>query len=184
MSSRAFKVCALWAVLPQLFLLGALAWGHGDKHEPPLADTLAVAPATRDSTNALIRSGYERLQPVFRRACFDCHSNQTQFPWYHSLPIIGSWMSGHLSEARKHLDFSNGFPFGGHASQADNLYSLKEEVLSGAMPLWQYRLMHWGAAPNDVEKDSIAAWVDRGLIMLATHGEYPFNNSENVPAVR
>ncbi len=163
-----------------LLLLLCVSLTAHEEHAAPSNETMPPQ-MDLDSMYAVIALGYERLKPVFEAGCFDCHSNQTDFPWYHSLPIIKGWMSGHLSEARKHLDFSNGFPFGGHASQADNLYSLKEEVLSGAMPLWQYRLMHWGAAPNDVEKDSIAAWVDRSLILLAAHGQYPFNNPENVP---
>ncbi len=153
---------------------------HEERHKSEGDETTQ----TLDSAYAVIRVGYEQLKPVFESGCFDCHSDQTRFPWYHSLPIIGSWMDGHLSEARQHLDFSNGFPFGGHARQADNLYSLKEEISSDAMPLWQYRLMHWGAAPNSEEKDSIYAWVDRSLMLLAAHGEYPFNRPENVPGVK
>jgi hypothetical protein len=52
------------------------------------------------------------------------------------------------------------------------------------MPLKSYRIMHWGAAPNDEEKDSIYAWIDRSLTMLASHGQYPFNKPENVPTAK
>lgn len=133
-----------------------------------------------------IAVGYERLKPVFRDGCFDCHSDQTDYPWYHSLPWIKDWMDGHVAEARDELDFSPGFPFGGHHSkrQADNLYKIKHELEEGAMPLKSYRFMHWGAAPNAEEKDSIYAWVDRSLILLASHGQYPFNRPDRVPVAK
>jgi hypothetical protein len=137
-----------------------------------------------ESAYAAIAVGYERLKPIFKDGCFDCHSDQTDFPWYHSLPIVRGWLDNHTEEAREHLDFSSGFPFGGHARQADNLFSIKEELVENAMPLWQYRLMHWGAAPNDEEKDSIYVWVDRSLILLAVHGQYPFGKPENVPEAK
>lgn len=176
-SYRALAVLALVAV----WSLSLIA--HEEPSSPATtAPQTAPAKANLDSAYTIITAGYERLKPVFEDGCFDCHSDKTDFPWYHSLPIIEDWMSGHVKEARQHLDFSNGFPFGGHGRQADNLYAIKEEaVVEGDMPLWQYRLMHWGAAPNREEKDSIAAWVDRSLILLAAHGQYPFNNPENVP---
>ena len=49
------------------------------------------------------------------------------------------------------------------------------------MPLRSYRLMHWGAAPNDAEKDSIFTWIDNSLRLLAKRGQFPFNKRENVP---
>ncbi len=144
-------------------------------------DTVATPPEIA-AAYAQINDGFQMLKPVFEDGCFDCHSNQTDYPWYHSLPIIKGWLDGHIAEARDELDMSNGFPFGGHHKrQADNLLKIKREIESGAMPLKSYRIMHWGAAPNGDEKDSIYAWVDRSLILLASHGQYPFNKPENVP---
>lgn len=134
---------------------------------------------------AEINTGFEELKPIFKAACFDCHSNQTDFPWYHSLPFVKGFLDDHVAEARDELDMSNGFPFTGHSKrQADNLLKMKREIEEGAMPLKSYRIMHWGAAPNDEEKDSIYAWIDRSLVLLASHGQYPFNKPENVPAAK
>ena len=154
-------------------------YSQDDRREPvPVSPEIAAAYSE-------IGVGFERLKPIFKSGCFDCHSSETDFPWYHSLPIIEGWLDEHVAEARDELDMSNGFPFAGHSRrQADNLLKIKREIESGAMPLWSYRLMHWGAAPNTEEKDSIYAWVDRSLILLASHGQYPFNKPENVPAAK
>jgi hypothetical protein len=162
-----------------LLLTSIIVHSEGDED----ADT-AVVPEVA-AAHVEINSGFERLKPIFKDGCFDCHSNQTDFPWYHSLPIIKGWLDEHVAEARDELDFSSGFPFGGHHKrQADNLLKIKRELEAGAMPLRSYRFMHWGAAPNAEEKDSIYAWVDRSLILLASHGQYPFNKPENVPPAR
>lgn len=164
-----------------LVLTAVVIFADDDQAEqtPPNATTDVSA------SYAEINAGFERLKPIFKAGCFDCHSDKTDFPWYHSLPIIKGWLDEHVAEARDELDMSNGFPFGGHSRrQADNLLKMKGEIEEGEMPLLSYRIMHWGAAPNDEEKDSIYAWVDRSLVLLASHGQYPFNKPENVPAAK
>lgn len=164
-----------------LALTAAVLFADDDQTEP----TPQSATADVSATYAEINAGFERLKPIFKDGCFDCHSDQTDFPWYHSLPIIKGWLDEHVAEARDELDMSNGFPFGGHSRrQADNLLKMKREIEEGEMPLLSYRIMHWGAAPNDEEKDSIYAWIDRSLVLLASHGQYPFNKPENVPAAK
>lgn len=170
---------AITATLAFMTLVRALSVNSQDDEAAP------AAPPEIAAAYSQIAVGYERLKPIFKDGCFDCHSDQTDYPWYHSLPVIKGWMDEHMAEARDELDFSPGFPFGGHHKrQADNLYKMKHEIEEGAMPLKSYRLMHWGAAPNSEEKDSIYAWVDRSLILLASHGQYPFNKPENVPAAK
>lgn len=44
---------------------------------------------------------------IIRRVCFNCHSNETQWPWYTSMPVISVLVSSDVSEARKHLNFSD-----------------------------------------------------------------------------
>ena len=86
-----------------------------------------------------------------------------------------------MRDAKKHLDMTDGFPFKGHARPADDLYSIKDEIAEGEMPLWSYRLMHWNAAPNAAEQDSIFVWIDNSLRLLAAHGQYPFGQPDLVP---
>lgn len=176
--TRARKYAIMATLAFMTLMIAVSVNSQDDEATPTLSPEIAAAYSE-------IAVGYERLKPVFESGCYDCHSTQTDFPWYHSLPVIKGWLEEHVAEARNELDFTQGFPFGGHHKrQADNLYKIKGELESGAMPLWQYRLMHWGAAPNDEEKDSIYAWVDRSLILLAAHGEYPFNAPENVPGAQ
>ncbi len=163
-----------WLVITGALSLFSAMLVQSEEESPSATPEMAAA-------YSQIGADFERLKPIFDDGCFDCHTNQTDFPWYHSLPIIKGWLDEHVAEAREELDMSSGFPFPGRRRQADNLFKIKREVEEGAMPLRSYRIMHWGAAPNAEEKDSIYAWVDRSLILLASQGQYPFNKPENVP---
>lgn len=154
-----------------IILLSTMLYGHGEKKhsdttaaESTVADSMTV---NFDSLNAIIAGGFDELEPVFKRACYDCHSDKTIFPWYHGLPGIKQMIDDDIKDAQKHLDMSNGYPFGGHAGQAENLRAIKKEIEEGEMPPLMYRLMHWSAAPSDEETEAIINWTDKSVKMLS-----------------
>lgn len=172
------------AINPRIVLLGALGLAalgadlvfshqrevpNAELKSEPIAETRTAA-LQRDSAFTVINAGFRQLEPVFRRACFDCHSDQTVFPWYHRVPGVKSWLDRDIRKARKHLDMSAGFPFVGHGNPAEDLADIREELEEGSMPPLAYRLMHPGAAPTPAEKDSIYAWIDRSLVLLGKAG--------------
>lgn len=172
----------IWVPIAALVLcVTALTHSH-EEHESATAGETETTPAVVnwDSLYALINVDYQRVEPLFKRGCFDCHSARTAYPWYHRLPIVRGFLDGHIREGRKHLDLTNGFPFTGHTKPADDLFAIREVLVENEMPLWSYRLLHWGAAPSQAEKDSIYTWINAGLRLLAAHGQYPFGRPELV----
>ena len=95
---------------------------------------------------------------ILRRACYDCHSNETVWPWYsHVAPV--SWLVAHdTNEGREHLNFStwNRLSIPERHEALDELW---EEVESGGMPLPIYLPLHPEARLSDAEKAAIQAWV-------------------------
>ena len=171
---------ALTAGLAVALFLSPVIFSHGGEHhedEKSLSnenstrnDSLTII---KDSVFVSIDAGFDRLTPIFENSCFNCHSDKTDYPWYHSLPIARQIIDDDIKDARRHLDMSDGFPFGGHAGPADDLQAIKDEVDEGDMPPLQYRLMHWHAKPSSAQADSIRAWVDSSLAKLATVGITP-----------
>lgn len=148
-------------------------------------DTLS-APAMDPETAlftayAQIQSDYQAVKPLFERGCYDCHSANTCYPWYHKLPLVKGLIDSDISKARRNVDFTNGFPFKGHARPADDLLGIRGELIEGDMPPWNYNLMHWNAAPSDAERDTMITWIDNSLRLLAAHGQYPFDRTDLVP---
>jgi hypothetical protein len=124
-----------------------------------------------DSIYQLINASYQDVRPIFERSCFDCHSSFTDFPWYHSLPLIGGMLDHDVKEGRDHLDLSNDFPFGSVDDQSKGLREIKDEIEGGDMPLLGYRMMHWGRAIEGERRDSVFGWIDESLKLLQSHTE-------------
>ena len=96
-----------------------------------------------------------RTRELARRACFDCHSNQTRWPWYAWI-APGSWlMQNDVEEGRDHLNFSE---FDQRQRNADEA---ADQVRSGEMPLWQYTLLHPEARLSDTEAEELARGLER-----------------------
>lgn len=100
-----------------------------------------------------------RTRELVKRACFDCHSNETVWPWYASVAPVSWLVQSDVEEGREHLNFSE---FDRRQRNADDA---AEEVAEGEMPLPIYLLTHAEARLSDAEK----AELIRGL--KATFGE-------------
>lgn len=132
-----------------------------------LADTNA------DSLYGVIQLEFVKLEPLWKKACYDCHSDKTVYPWYYKLPLIKGMIDEDINDARGELDMSNGFPFISQRQPVDDLWKLRREVTEGAMPPGKYKVMHWSASLSQAEKDTVAAFVDNSLKLLAVRGITP-----------
>ena len=98
------------------------------------------------------------IRPLLRRACYDCHSNETVWPWY-SRVAPASWLLSHdVAEGRDALNFSAWGAYGA-ARRAKALHETAEEVAEGEMPPWYYRLLHPDARLTAHEIDVLRAWA-------------------------
>ncbi len=149
-----------------ILCLSFIALADDDEHESRLRDENLTSDqiALRDSVYGFINKAYtQRFKSLMQPCCYDCHSDQTNYPWYHLIPGIGGMIDGHIEEAREHLDLSNDFPFAGYESQTKALEEIKEEIEEGEMPLLSYRMLHWGSTIDGDERDSLFAWADAAI---------------------
>lgn len=150
-----------------------LADDMDDDQETSSQPAAAASPANTDSLYAIIQQDFGHLEPIWKKACYDCHSDKTVYPWYHKLPIVKGMLEEHITEARAELDMSNGFPFISKRNPVDDLRKLGSEVAEGEMPLTSYKLMHWSACLSQEEKDTVAAFVANSLKIMAANGITP-----------
>ncbi len=78
---------------------------------------------------------------IVKRACYDCHSNQTVWPWYSQVAPVSWLVADDVKEGRAHLNFSEWGMLGPDAARL-RLQAICDEVKAGDMPLWQYRAIH------------------------------------------
>ena len=95
-----------------------------------------------------------RTRELARRACFDCHSNQTTYPWYSQVAPVRWLLWDHVKEGREHLNFSQ------PDSDLD-VDDLVDAIRSNEMPLWDYRLLHPASRLSPAEKDSLVVGLLR-----------------------
>lgn len=136
-------------------------------HDPKKAQEKKEEEISKPAALQEVSNEYKRfVQPIFRTKCFDCHSDQTRYPWYYPLPFARWLINRDIREAHKHMDMTQGFPFKGHGSPQEDLESIAKVVNKGTMPPWRYILMHWDARLTDEEKKVILEWVEESLAQL------------------
>jgi len=148
-------------ILIWVFLICPGASAHGHHPGGPLVQ---AQPANEPQALVFRQIGQaynERIQPIFEKKCFDCHSDHARYPWYYKIPGIKQLIDSDIHEAHQHLDFSKGYPFISHANPADDLDAIHDELEDNDMPPWDYRLMHPGTSITDQEKKTIFSWVDQ-----------------------
>ncbi len=91
-----------------------------------------------------------QTRDLVRRACFDCHSNETIVPWYGQVAPFRWLIAHHVSEARENLNFSD-------PSSNFEVKQMVREIRSGGMPTWDYRLAHARARLTKSQQDSLVA---------------------------
>ena len=96
---------------------------------------------------------------LLQRACYDCHSNNTHYPWYAAVQPVGWWLTWHINDGRRHLDFSE---FGTYAPKRakSKLGEIIDEVESHGMPLKSYTWMHPEARLTPAEIKLITDWAE------------------------
>lgn len=95
---------------------------------------------------------------ILKRACYDCHSNNTNYPWYAQIQPLGWWLADHIEEGKDELNFSEFATYS--PKKADHkLEETVEMVLEGEMPLESYTLVHKDAVLTKNEQDILVDWA-------------------------
>ena len=143
-----------------ILVLGISAWLRPETN-PPAADP-SLALEARAAVPPPVLS-------LLRRACFDCHSNETRWPWYAFVPPA-SWLVAHdVKEGRGQLNFSRWGEYNPF-DRADMLDEMCDLVSTKRMPLWQYRLLHDEARLTDAEQSTLCEWTAAEAVRLEQGG--------------
>lgn len=92
--------------------------------------------------------------------CYDCHSNNTNYPWYSNIQPMGWLMAYHIKKAKNQLNFSE---FGSYSQrrQLSRLDGIANSIKDDIMPLNSYKLMHKSAQLNNEEKSLLINWAQQ-----------------------
>jgi hypothetical protein len=100
------------------------------------------------------------VETILRRACYDCHSNETRWPWYARVAPISFLLWRDVKEGRKELNFSIWDRYE-QRRKARKLKEIVKEVEEGDMPPWYYIPVHADAMLSQGDREAIAKWAKR-----------------------
>lgn len=98
------------------------------------------------------------VQVILAATCYDCHSNNTKYPWYSYIQPARFFMERHIINGKKNLNFSE---FGNYSKrrQESKFESIIKQIKSGEMPLASYTLMHKNSNLNSKQKETVINWM-------------------------
>lgn len=100
---------------------------------------------------------------VLRRSCFDCHSQETRWPWYSHLPLIRPQLEKHVIQGRLHLNFSHWDANPDQSEQEDLIAGICDTARMRLMPLPGYLVLHPFARPTEADVQVLCEWSKEAL---------------------
>ena len=132
-----------------------------------------LVPYGRDHTNppdgTLASFDAQGTEQLAKRACYDCHSNRTQWPWYSVIAPVSWRIQSHVDEGREKLNFT-AFDAASE-DMADAAGEAGETVTEGEMPPADYLLAHPEARLTAAEKRALVAGLNRTFAAFAESGK-------------
>lgn len=117
---------------------------------------LSTAVAINDiTTNYAIPAD---VHAVLKASCYDCHSNNSTYPWYNNIQPVAWYLADHIKEGKKEINF-NEFASYKIAKQYRKLEEIINQVEMDEMPIQSYTLIHGGAKLNVAQKSMIINWA-------------------------
>jgi hypothetical protein len=137
-----------YALFSMVIVLVGIQFIRVDKRAPPVN--------VEDDFLTLTRAPSEIAQLV-REACYDCHSYETNYPWYSNLAPVSWWVKHHINEGRAHLNYNL---FGTYTpkKQAHKIEESIEAIRDGWMPLDAYAWNHPEARLSAEQRTMLADW--------------------------
>lgn len=124
----------------------------------------------QDEDIAMVYKVPDDVHQLLKSSCYDCHSNNTVYPWYAEIQPVAWWLDDHVQEGKKELNF-NLFASYTPRRQYRKLEEIVEEVKEGKMPLDSYTWVHRDAKLTTEQRASITNWAEGVREMM--RGMYP-----------
>lgn len=100
------------------------------------------------------------VKQILKTACYDCHSANTEYPWYNTIAPVSYWLADHIEDGKKHLDFSDWQNYD-EKKKDHKLEELIEEVKGGSMPLKEYTWTHVDAKLSEEQISALVSWAEK-----------------------
>lgn len=101
----------------------------------------------------------ENVMTVLKTSCYDCHSNNTAYPWYNNIQPVAWWLKHHIDEGKREINF-NEFASYRIRRQYKKLEEIEEQIKEDEMPLNSYTVIHSNAKLTTDQKMLLTEWAE------------------------
>jgi len=115
------------------------------------------------------------VKSILDKACMDCHSNNTAYPWYSKIQPVDWWMTHHVNEGKRELNFDE-FATYNLRRQYHKLEEVMKQVKDNEMPISSYTWIHKDAILTTAEQNGLINWADS--IRNEMKRKYPIDSLE------
>jgi len=115
------------------------------------------------------------VKNILDKACMDCHSNNTAYPWYSKIQPVDWWMTHHVNEGKRELNFDE-FATYNLRRQYHKLEEVMKQVKDNEMPINSYTWIHKDAILTTAEQNGLINWADS--IRNEMKRKYPIDSLE------
>jgi len=97
---------------------------------------------------------------ILKTSCYDCHSNNTEYPWYDKVQPVAWFLESHIEEGKSELNFSEWKNYSNRRKKS-KLKSIGSQIRKDKMPLSSYTFIHGDAKLSESKKELIIKWIDK-----------------------
>ena len=149
-----------WALILVAIIFTGIQFLRPARTNPPIDDTNTLSARVHVTSE---------VEAILNRACIDCHSHKTVWPWYSNVAPVSWLLARDVNNGRRHWNVSN-WPSDPKRS-AHKLEEMCEQVERGEMPLGIYLTMHPVAKLSDADKKTLCDWAKSEQQRLAVSGQ-------------
>ena len=114
----------------------------------------------------------DEVRTILRRACYDCHSDETRWPWYSRVAPLSWWIVEHVEHGRSDMNFSR-WPTFDFGAQEYVLRSIEVQIEKNEMPLPSYLILHPEARLTEEDRRTLLDWAGEFSRREGSHLEPP-----------
>ncbi len=128
---------------------------------------IQFVPTTRNQSDIVPKTDFMIVNNVpttinkkMQISCYDCHSNNTQYPWYNKVQPMAWFLDRHITEGKSELNFNEWDTYSNRRKKS-KLKSIISQIENGEMPTDSYTLIHRSAKFSDSEKLLVTEWISQ-----------------------
>lgn len=108
----------------------------------------------------LVNNTPKNISALLQTSCYDCHSNNTSYPWYNKIQPIAWFLENHIADGKEELNFNNWDTYSTRRKNS-KLKSIINQIKNNEMPLSSYTLIHKNAKLSTSEKTLVIDYIKK-----------------------